>query len=101
RHTRSKRDWSSDVCSSDLTFDLAALEKTAREALQGQYPKFRTQFLEEHRIEQKADQPTQVSAQRRLQAFQFLQEDEKQLVQVRIDRKRRRVGRECRSRGWK
>ena len=71
-------------CDMSPAFDLAALEKTAREAFQGQYPKFRTQFLEEHRIEQKADQPTQVSAQRRLQAFQFLQEDEKQLVQVRM-----------------
>src|SRR5207249_5161503 len=28
RHTRSKRDWSSDVCSSDLT--LASLQRTSR-----------------------------------------------------------------------
>ena len=71
-------------CDMSPAFDLAALEKASREAFQDQYPKFRTQFLEEHPIEQKADQPTQVSAQRRLQAFQFLQEDEKQLVQVRM-----------------
>ncbi len=71
-------------CDMSPAFDLVALEKASREAFRDQYPKFRAQFLEEHRIEQKADQPTQVSAQRRLQAFQFLQEDEKQLVQVRI-----------------
>lgn len=71
-------------CDMSPAFDLAALEKASREAFQDRYPKFRTQFLEEHQIEQKADQPTQFSARRRLQAFQFLQEDEKQLVQVRM-----------------
>jgi uncharacterized protein (TIGR04255 family) len=71
-------------CDMSPAFDLAALEKASREAFRDQYPKFRTQFLEEHRIEQKAAQPTQVSAQRKLQAFQFLQEDEKQLVQIRM-----------------
>jgi len=70
-------------CDMPPTFDLAALEQMARKAFQDQYPKFRAQFLEEHRIEQKADQPIQFSALRRLQALQFLQEDEKQLVQVR------------------
>src|SRR5207249_5741038 len=30
RHTRSKRDWSSDVCSSDLTEGVAAAVGTAR-----------------------------------------------------------------------
>ena len=44
-------------CDMSPTFDLAALEKVSREAFQDQYPKFRTQFLEEHRIAQKADQP--------------------------------------------
>ena len=71
-------------CDMPPTFDLVALEQAAREAFQGQYPEFRAQFLEEHQIEQKAGQPIQVSARRRLQAFQFLQEDEKQLVQVRM-----------------
>ncbi len=71
-------------CDMPPTFDLTALEKTSREAFPSQYPKVRTQFLEEHQIEQKADQPIQFSARRRLQAFQFLQEDEKQLVQIRM-----------------
>jgi hypothetical protein len=30
---------------------------SAREAFRDQYPKFCTQFLEEHQTEQKADQP--------------------------------------------
>jgi len=71
-------------CDMPSTFNLAALEKTSREAFSERYPKFRTQFLEEAQIEQKAGQPIQVSAQRKLQAFQCLQEDEKQLVQVRM-----------------
>ena len=44
-------------CDMSPAFDLAALEKTSREAFRDQYPKFRPQFLEEHQIEQKADQP--------------------------------------------
>jgi hypothetical protein len=60
-------------CDVPPTFDLAALEQMARKLFQDQYPKFRAQFLEEHRIKQKADQPIQFSALRRLQALQFLQ----------------------------
>jgi uncharacterized protein (TIGR04255 family) len=71
-------------CDMPPAFDLAALEKATREAFGEQYPKFRIQYLQEHQIEQKADQPIQFSALRRLQALQFLQEDEKQLVQVRM-----------------
>lgn len=71
-------------CDMPPAFDLAALEQTAREALQDRYPKFRPQFLEEHQIKQEADRSIQFSARRGLQAFQFLQEDEKQLVQVRM-----------------
>src|SRR5699024_11403428 len=34
RHTRSKRDWSSDVCSSDLNFDnMTNINKVLREKL--------------------------------------------------------------------
>ena len=71
-------------CDMPPAFDLAALEQTTREAFRDQYPKFHTQFLEEHRFEKKVDQPIQVFARRGIQAFQFLQEDEKQLVQVRM-----------------
>jgi uncharacterized protein (TIGR04255 family) len=71
-------------CDMSPTFDLAVLEKASRDAFRDQYPKFRTQFLEEHQFEKRVDQPIQVFARRRLQAFQFLQEDERQLVQVRM-----------------
>jgi hypothetical protein len=71
-------------CDMSPTFDLAVLEKTTREAFGDQYPKFRTQFLQEHQIEQKTGRPLQFSALRRLQAFQCLQEDERQIVQVRM-----------------
>jgi uncharacterized protein (TIGR04255 family) len=70
-------------CDTLPTFDLTALEKASREAFRDQYPKFRMQFLEEHQFEKKADEPIQLSTVRRLQALQFLQEDGKQLVQIR------------------
>src|SRR5699024_11733873 len=38
RHTRSKRDWSSDVCSSDLTFCEATSTSSAAEHPQAESP---------------------------------------------------------------
>jgi uncharacterized protein (TIGR04255 family) len=70
-------------CDMPPGFDLAALEGPAHEAFRAQYPKFRNQFLEHHRIEPKADEPALHSAKRALHALQFLHDDEKQLVQVR------------------
>ncbi len=63
--------------------DIATLEAPAREAFGDRYPKLRTQFLHAHRIEQQVGGPAQLSSRQRLQALQFLQEDERQLVQVR------------------
>jgi uncharacterized protein (TIGR04255 family) len=62
--------------------DLPALEKPARECFRPQYPKFRSQFLEEHHFESKAD-VLKHSTKRIIQALQFLKDDEKQLMQVR------------------
>lgn len=70
-------------CDMPPTFDLAALEGAARDAFQAQYPKFRTRFLEQHRFESMADEPTKHFAKRAIQALQFLHDDEKQLVQMR------------------
>lgn len=70
-------------CDMPPAFDLAALEGKLQDAFREEYPKFRTQYLEEYRIERKGDQPSKHSAKRAIQAFQFLQNDEKQLVQVR------------------
>jgi len=71
-------------CDMPPALDLAVLEKACVDAFRDQYPKSRAQFLQEDRIRQKVDHPTQVFTQRKLQAFQFLQEDEKQLVQIRM-----------------
>lgn len=70
-------------CDMPSALDLAALENAARDRFREQYPKFRKQVLQEHRIEQKGDEPPQHSARSGLQAFQLLQNDELQLVQVR------------------
>lgn len=70
-------------CDMPPAFDLAALEGILQDAFREQYPKFRTQYLEEYRIEREGDQPSRHSAKRAIQAFQFLQDDGKQLVQVR------------------
>jgi uncharacterized protein (TIGR04255 family) len=59
--------------------DVASLETAAREAYQSTYPTFRKIFMREHRLA--VDQPpvtTQI-----VEALQFFQEDNKQLVQVR------------------
>lgn len=63
--------------------DLAALEGPARERFQDQYPKFRAQFIQETKIEATPDAAQQFSIRHGIQALQFLQPDEKQLVQVR------------------
>lgn len=63
---------------------IASLEGAARDRFRDHYPKFRAQFLQEHRIETQPDQPPQMSVRQDVQALQFLAEDEKQLVQVRV-----------------
>jgi uncharacterized protein (TIGR04255 family) len=68
-------------CDLPPKFDLAAFETRSRAQFIDQYPKSRTQFLQEHTIE--ATTQTKVSSRLAVQAFQFLHDDEKQLVQVR------------------
>ncbi len=63
--------------------DIADLEVPAREGLRDRYPKVRTQFLQGYQIEQPARAEPPFSAHQSIQALQLLQEDEKQLVQVR------------------
>jgi len=59
------------------------LEKDARDRFRDSYPKFRKQFVHEHQVQAKTEGISNVSVRQDVQAFQFLQEDEKQLVQVR------------------
>lgn len=66
-------------------FDLPALEVASRARLRDQYPKFRMQMMQEHRIEMSAGTPPSASTRLAVQALQFLHEDERQLVQVRAN----------------
>ncbi len=70
-------------CDMPPKFDLSALEAAARDAYREQYPLFQTQFLEEHQIQQRPDGPPLHSLKRGIQAFQFRQEDKRQIVQLR------------------
>src|ERR1700692_2170040 len=58
-------------------FDLIALEAKLREQFQDRYPKFRTQFVQELQTGAAG------GAWSGVKVFQFLHEDERQLVQVR------------------
>lgn len=62
---------------------LASLEATGRDIFRDRYPRFLAQFLREHTIETAADEALKMSVRQDVQALQFRQEDEKQLVQVR------------------
>ncbi|MBI2316726.1 MAG: TIGR04255 family protein [Betaproteobacteria bacterium] len=64
-------------------FDVAALETAFRDAFRGRYPKFRTRYVQALQFEAPPDKDPTVTGKRGIQALQFLQADEKQLVQVR------------------
>jgi len=70
-------------CDMPLAMEVAALENQARDLYRDQYPKFKTQFIQEHQIKQEGTAPPDFSVRHRIQAFQFFQDDEKQLVQLR------------------
>jgi uncharacterized protein (TIGR04255 family) len=70
-------------CDPPSGFDLAAREEAARMRFADRYPKSRKQFLQGFRIEARQNEMPSTSTHHGLQALQFLQEDEKQLVQVR------------------
>src|SRR4030067_1850188 len=70
-------------CDMPLTLDLAAWETSVRDAFRGSYPTFRIQQLQEHQFEVQAEGTPKMTTRQGIQAFQLLQEDEKQLVQIR------------------
>jgi len=70
-------------CDMPPATDLTALEGPARDLFGKQYPTFRTQFVQEHEIRQEGAAPPKMSVRRGVQALQFFQSDEKQLVQMR------------------
>ena len=71
-------------CDMPPSLDMTGLESSARDAYRDRYPKSRTQFMQALRVEAAAHSAPSVTSQQGIQAFQFLQEDEKQLVQVRV-----------------
>lgn len=70
-------------CDMPPNFNLAGLEADGRKLFADRYPKFRTQLLQETKIEQRPDEPPVMSARQGLQALQFFNEDSLQLVQIR------------------
>jgi uncharacterized protein (TIGR04255 family) len=70
-------------CDMPPAFDLAKLERPSRDLFRDQYPKFRTQLIQETKIEAKPDATPQLSVRHGIQAFHSLHADGKQLVQVR------------------
>src|SRR5439155_19081517 len=94
RHTRWPRDWSSDVCSSDLTpeslagqSDLVRRIRDLREELNWYY----------HRIELEQLRPEEQSHQRLGSLQEKAQLHEKELMRT-LRSEERRVGKECRNR---
>src|ERR1043165_295772 len=63
--------------------EITELEAAARQKLGDRYPKARGQFIQEHQIEALGEESPKLSVRRRIQALQFLHEDEKQLIQFR------------------
>jgi uncharacterized protein (TIGR04255 family) len=70
-------------CDMPPTQDIATLQESAKKAFLPQYPKFKAMLMQEHRIEAKAEGQPQMSIKHSLHGLQFLQEDEKQLIQIR------------------
>lgn len=63
--------------------EIKALEEPSRKQFRDTYPKMRTEFRQQFQIESSPVGQLSHSTRRDVQAYQFLQEDEKQLVQVR------------------
>jgi uncharacterized protein (TIGR04255 family) len=70
-------------CALPPSLKLEEMETPARDVFRANYPKFRKQLLLQHSIKQAAEGPAEVSGSKALQAFQFLTDDEKQLIQIR------------------
>lgn len=71
-------------CDMPPAFDLAALEPSAHDALRQHYPNLRKQFIQEHRFVAPINGAPKMTSKQGIQALQFLQDGERQLVQVRV-----------------
>lgn len=72
-------------CDMPPGWQLSAVEASARDCFRSQYPKFCTQYFQEHKFEGKADAPPATSIRHGVAAYQFMHEDQKQLVQLRVN----------------
>src|SRR5207249_6788909 len=93
RHTRSKRDWSSDVCSSDLRVSLVEEEEEARHRPERRYGEGVAERAQREgggeRQEETPDHGDQLEG-----------DVQRDVVRERHDRsEERRVGKECRAGG--
>jgi uncharacterized protein (TIGR04255 family) len=70
-------------CDLPPDLDITALEPQARNVYGSQYPKLKTQFLQEHEIRTQGSGSHEFRVRRGVQALRFLHDDEKQIVQVR------------------
>ena len=64
-------------CDMPPALDLGTLETAAQDVFRDRYPKFRTQFVQEHAIQAPVEGSPKLSVRRGLQAFHFLQADER------------------------
>ena len=64
---------------------IEALEKLGREAYHKEYPITETRYLLQHELQAKRNEPPKTSTSENVNAYLFLREDKKQLVQVRTD----------------
>lgn len=65
--------------------EMASWEGPARDAYSARYPRLRKQFYQENQIEARPDGPPKMSVGRHeVRALQFLRDDDRQLVQVRL-----------------
>lgn len=63
---------------------IASLEAPGRDRFRDRYPVFRAQLIQEHQIEANPDGARITPGRQGVQGLQFLQEDGKQLVQLRV-----------------
>lgn len=71
-------------CDLPVGIDLGAMEASVREAFTNEYPKFRRQMVQQQQFKASLESPPEFNVQTAIQAFQFLKEDERQLVQMRM-----------------
>ena len=65
--------------------DIGKIETKARKEMAKSYPKVRHVLFQEHQVETKPSEPAKISIKGGLHGLQFLKNDEKQVVQFRIE----------------